>query len=216
MILVQCDFDDTITVGNVSAAIREMYGPEDWATMEKEFVSGKYSVEESNIRQFALVKADKKAIEDLVLGDVVVRYAFDEFVDYCHGVGIRLVVVSSGLDLYIDPTLVQLGLEHLEVHSGMAEVTPQGVSVEYTNPLGNVITRGFKESYVRYHKQEGNTVIYIGDGLSDIVPAEEADFVIARSTLEDHFRSRGLPYFSFDTFNDVGKHVEEIRQRIKE
>ena len=212
MLMVQCDFDDTITVGNVSVAIRDAFGTDDWSKMEEEYLSGVYSVEESNIRQYALIKAGKREIEEFVLGGVVVRYAFDEFVDYCQGEGIRLAVVSSGLDLYIRPIMDQLGFDHLEVYSGKAEVTPNGIEVSYTDNSGAAITRGFKESYVRHFRSEGHTVVYIGDGLSDRVPAEEADFVIARSGLEEYLRDSRLPHFSFATFTDVGKHVEEIRK----
>ena len=215
MLLVQCDFDDTVTIGNVSTSIREAFAPEDWTSMEEEFLSGKYSVEESNIRQFALVRADEAEIVDFVLGEVAFRYAFDEFVDYCQGEGIKLVIVSSGLDLYISPPLGQLGFDHLEVHSGKARVTPGGIDVSYVDPAGAVITKGFKESYVRHFKSQGNTVVYVGDGLSDIVPAKEADFVIARSTLEQHLRANDLPHYTFDTFDDVGKHVEEIRHELE-
>ena len=73
MLLVQCDFDDTITVGNVSEAIREAFAPDGWRAMEEEYLAGKYSVEESNIRQFAPVRARKEDIEDFVLGARGVR-----------------------------------------------------------------------------------------------------------------------------------------------
>ena len=210
-LMVQCDFDDTITVGNVSAAIRKVFGPEDLDDMERDYLSGKYSVEESNIRQFSRVRGTGEELEEFVLGDTVIRYAFDEFVDYCRGEGIRLAIVSSGLDIYIDPVMGQLGFEHLEVYSGRASVTTEGVDVAYTEPGGAVITRGFKESYLRHFKAEGYTVIYIGDGLSDIAPASEADFVIARATLEKHCQANDLPHYSFETFTDIGRHVEEIR-----
>ena len=213
--MIQCDFDDTITDGNVSQIIREAFAPPGWNAMEDEYLEGKLSVEESNIAQFALITADRREIEEYVLGAVVVRFAFDEFVDYCRGEGIRLVVVSSGLDLYIRPVMVQLGLNDLEVHSGKAETSPDGMKVEYTDPSGLELTRGFKESYVRHFKGQGHSVIYLGDGLSDQVPAQEADFVIARSRLEQHMSSNGLPHYSFDTFSDVGKHVEEIRRSAR-
>ena len=215
MLLVQCDFDDTISVGNVSIAIREAFGPGEWRRMDEEYHAGKYSVEESNIRQFALVPATAKDIEDFVFSEVVVRDGFADFVEYCRSEGVRLVVVSSGLDLYIDPTLRRIGLDHLEVHSGQARVNGTGIRVEYADPSGSVIVRGFKESFLRDFKRSGNTVAYIGDGLSDIVPAGEADFVIARSTLRGHLKAEGIPFYSFETFNDVRGHVEGIRQLIE-
>ena len=214
-ILVQCDFDDTVTVGNVSTAVRDEFCQVDWRTMEDEYLAGKYSVEESNVRQFGLIVADREEIEEFVVGDVVVRYAFDDFVDYCRGVGIRLVIVSSGLDLYIRPIMRQLGLEDLEIFSGSAEVASDGIRVEYSDPSGAPITSGFKESYLRHFQCQGNAVVYVGDGLSDIVPAQKADFVIARSTLREHLTGRGVSHFAFETFNDVGTHVEEVRQRLR-
>ena len=209
---MQCDFDDTITVGNVSVAIRSAFGPENWRDMEDDYNAGKFSVEESNIRQFGMVTASRREIEEFVLGDVVIRYAFDEFVDYCQGEDVRLVVVSSGLDIYVSTIIGSLGFDHLEVHAGTTQVTPQGLRVSYSDPSGAGITVGFKDSYVSHFKAPGHTVAYIGDGLSDQGPAGLADYVIARDGLADHLDSIGKSHFTFDNFNEVGKHVEEIRQ----
>lgn len=215
LLLVQCDFDDTITDGNVSVAIREVFGPDGWRSMEREFQDGKFSVEESNIRQYALLKASQKDIEDFVLGDVVLRFGFEQFVEYCRAVEIKVVIVSSGLDLYIDPVIQPLGYDDLEVYSAQAQVGEDGITVSYKDPSGAALTRGFKESYVRHFKKQGHTVVYVGDGLSDIVPASEADYVIARDTLEEHSRANGLSYHSFETYEDVAKRVEEIRKLVQ-
>ena len=214
MLIVQCDFDDTVTVGNVSTAIREIFASGDWRSIEEEQRAEQISVEQANIRQFAMVRADRKEIEDFVMGEVVMRYAFDQFVDYCSGQEIRLAIVSSGLDLYIKPAFDQLGFDELEVYSGHAEVTPEGVQVSYTDPYGTILSAGFKESYARWLKRDGDTLVYIGDGQSDIKPAGEADYVIARSTLAEHRDRLGLPGYTFDTFDDVGKHIEDIRKRM--
>ena len=214
MLVVQRDFDDTVSVGNVSTAIRQEFGPEEWVAMEREYHSGAYSVEESNIRQFALVNETEERIAEFVTSTVKVRDGFAEFVRYCRREGLKLVVVSSGLDLYINPVMDQLGFDHLEIRSGKATFASDGIHVEYRDPSGAATTRGFKESSLRHFKEQGCTVIYVGDGLSDIVPASEADFVIARSTLEEYFKSRNLSHFRFDTFAEVVRHVEEIRKQI--
>jgi 2-hydroxy-3-keto-5-methylthiopentenyl-1-phosphate phosphatase len=211
VLLVQCDFDDTITVGNVSVLIREAFADDDWRQMEEEYFAGSYSVEESNIRQFALVRATKVEIEELLAARVVVREGFEGFVRSCQSDGIKLVVVSSGLDIYINPVMGRLGLAHLDMHSGTADYTGSGIHVEYNDPWGRPLTRGFKDSFLRYFKERGHTVVYIGDGLSDIAPAAEADFVIARSKLKRHFDDNAMPVREFATFEDVGRHLEEIR-----
>ena len=49
MLTVQCDFDDTITDGNVSTAIREAFAPDGWTSMEEDYGAGKYSVACSSV-----------------------------------------------------------------------------------------------------------------------------------------------------------------------
>lgn len=210
--LVQCDFDDTITVGNVSTAIRTAFASDEWRGHEENYLAGKYSVEESNIKQFPLVKASVREIEDFILAKVVIRDGFAEFVDYCQRTGIQLVVVSSGLDLYIEPIMRREGIENLEIHSGKAKPSRYGIQVSYTDPSGFTIKQGFKESFVREFKRRGHSIIYIGDGLSDILPATKSNYVLARSTLEQHFESNNLPHYNFHSFEDVWQRVDEILQ----
>ena len=212
MLVVQCDFDDTITVGNVSTLIREAFAPEDWVDMEREYYAGRYSVEESNIRQFARITASQAEIERYVVQRSRVRPGFVPFVEKCRQAGIRLMVASSGLDLYIRPILASVGLGELEAYSARATVTPAGIHVSYSDASGSAIDRGFKESHVRNLKAGGDTVVYVGDGASDVVAARESDHVIARSTLERHFAANGLPHYTFQDFTDVWRHVEAIHQ----
>ena len=59
-------------------------------------------------------------------------------------------------------------------------------------------------------------MVCVGDSRSDIVAAEEADFAIARSELEMHLREAGRPYQSFESFEDIAKHVDKIRVLVAE
>ncbi|MCH8061535.1 MAG: HAD-IB family phosphatase [Chloroflexi bacterium] len=214
MIVVQCEFDDTVTAVDLGYGLREAFAPDGWTAMEEDFLAGRCSPEENIARQFKLIKASKQDIEDFVLGNVVLRPEFGEFVDYCRGVGLRLVIVSSGLDIYINLILGLLELEDLEVHSGKATIGSNGIDVVYSDPDGERIESGLKEAYVKHYKEAGHTVVYVGQGLSDVAPAEAADFVIARSSLAEHLTEQGRPYDKFDTFQDVGKCLEEIRKQL--
>ncbi len=214
MIVVQCEFDDTVTAGNLGFGLKEAFAPDGWTAMEGDLQAGRCSIEENNSKQFKLIKVSRQEIEDFVLGNVVLRPEFDEFVGYCRGVGLKLVIVSSGLDIYIDMILKLLDLEDLEVHSGKAALGPNGIEVTYSNPDGKRIESGLKEAYVNHYKEAGHTVVYVGQGLSDTAPAEAADYVIARSSLAERLTEQGRPYHNFDTFQDVGKRLEEIRQEV--
>ena len=211
-LLVTCAFDDTITVGDVSEAVMDEFCTADWRALAKEYLEGLCSVEEISVRLYELTSATRYEMGQMVLGGVVIRSAFGEFVDYCRGEDIGLAIVSSGLDLYIDPILRQLDLGAIDAFYGRAEVRVDAVSVSYSDPSGASITSGFKESYVRHFRSLGHTVVYVGAGLSDVSPAIAADFVIARSTLRDILVDREVPHRTFETFNDVGSHIEEIRR----
>ena len=206
---VQCDFDDTITTGNVSQALREAFASGQWKRLEAQYAVGQFIVEKSNRQQFALVKASKEEIQEYVSRTVVVRPGFSQFVDHCREVGIGFTIVSSGLDLYIEAILCKLGLPGLERYSGRGRVTAHGITVDYIDPWGVDHEEGFKLACLGYLKQRGQPIIYIGDGLFDIAPALEADYVIARDSLERHFDSMSLLHFTFDTFYDVQQIVKE-------
>ena len=190
MYTIQCDFDDTITVNNVSEELRKTYTSEEWRGIEDGYKAGQFSVEESNRRQFALIQATEERTEQYVIRTTLVRPGFSAFVKYCQGEGIQLAVVSSGVYLYIDPILRDLGLGDLERYSGTGRVGNHGVTVRYADPFEAPLEEGFKLAHLLFLKQRQRPVIYIGDGASDIASATVADFVIARSALAEFCRSR--------------------------
>lgn len=216
MLIVQCDFDSTITMGNINTGIKEAFGADNWLEIEAEYDSKQTTAEQNTIHQYGLINASEDEIREFVKGDVVVRFSFDEFVGHCDGEGIRLVIVSTGIKTYIDVILDMLDLTHIEVHAGSADFTEAGINVTYNDPYGNMLGSGLKESWTTHFKDEGHTVIYIGDGPSDEDSAQKADYVIARAELADIMDQRNLPFHRFDNFEDVGERVEEIRQELKE
>lgn len=213
VLIVQSDFDGTITVDKTSTGIKEEFGSEGWQALESEYHAGNRSVEENNVLQYALVRASENDIADYVNREVVVRDGFQEFVAHCEDWGLRFVIVSSGLDAYINPTLKKYDIENLETHSGDASFDSGGIQVKYLDPNGKAITSGFKESFVRYFKSKGHTVVYLGDGLSDVGPAKEADYVFARSDLRTNLAQQGAPHYTFETFNDVIEQIGVILKR---
>lgn len=210
MLTIQCDFDDTITVHDVGAALLEAFGPRNWRQIEEEYKSGLISVEEEIRSQFANMGASQKEILDFVARTAEIRPGFSQLVDYCREEGIRFVIVSNGLDLYIEPILLKLGLADLERYSGQARMTSQGIAVDYIDPTGIPVEKGFKAAWLRHLKAAKQPVVCIGDAISDIPPALEADHVIARSVLLDHFQRHRLPHFTFETFYDIRHHLQSL------
>ena len=210
MFTVQCDFDDTIVTGNVGRSLLNAFASAKWRAIENLYSTGEITVEEANRREFALLNVTKQTIEDHVFETAELRPGFPEFLEHCASTGLNFSVVSNGMDLYIEPALRSLFSSMAQIHSAHGKITENGISISYLDPYGIDCKNAFKLSWLRYFKSQGQEVIYIGDGKSDISAALEADYVIATSSLEDYFRSERLNYFEFKDFYDVRQAIDRI------
>jgi 2-hydroxy-3-keto-5-methylthiopentenyl-1-phosphate phosphatase len=206
--LVQCDFDGTITEEDTSFFLLDTFAQGDWRRLLQEYKEHKISVGEFNTRAFAMVKADKATLLGALKGKVKVRAGLQELVNYCLRRGFRLVIVSNGLDFYIEAVLKELGLKNIEVHAAQACFHPEGMEVQYVGPDGKRLEDGFKEAYTESFLKLGYRVIYVGNGDSDIVPAKYAHHVFATGELLAYCRENNIRYKPFENFIDAVRELE--------
>jgi 2-hydroxy-3-keto-5-methylthiopentenyl-1-phosphate phosphatase len=206
-ILVQCDFDGTVTEEDISFFLLDAFAQGDWRRLLRDYKEHKISVGEFNTNAFAMVKADKHKLLEALKDNVKVRAGLHELVNYCLGKGFRLVIVSNGLDFYVEAVLKDLGLGNIEVYAARASFHPEGMKVQYVGPDGKRLEDGFKEAYIKSFLKLGYRVIYIGNGDSDVAPAEYAHHVFATGDLLAYCRENNLKYKPFETFIDVVKEL---------
>ncbi|MDH5781743.1 MAG: HAD-IB family phosphatase, partial [Dehalococcoidia bacterium] len=166
------------------------------------------SVGEFNTKAFSMIRADKPTLVKALDSKIKVRAGFHEMVNYCRRMGCRLVIVSNGLDFYIEATLENLGLNNLEVHAAQASFHPEGMEVQYVGPDGKRLEDGFKEAYIQSFLNLGYRVIYVGNGDSDFAPAKYAHYVFATGELLAYCRDNKLNYKPFETFIDVVRDID--------
>jgi len=210
--LIQCDFDGTVTEEDVSFALLDTFAQGDWRQLLQQYREHKISIGEFNTRAFAMVKADEHRILESLQGGVKVRAGFHRLVSYCLGKGLRLVIVSNGLEFYIRVVLKDLGLANIEVHAAQASFHPKGMKVRYAGPDGKRVNDGFKEAYVQSFLRLGYRVIYIGNGDSDVAAAKHAHHVFATGDLLAHSKENKLNCKPFKDFRDVVKDLEHMSQ----
>lgn len=208
--IIQCDFDGTIAIENVSVLIREKFAIGNWRQVESDYTSGLISVEESNKRQFSLVREPREKLVAFARQNTTVKAGFLELVDYCRTADIDFAIVSSGLDFYIEAVLDNIGAPHLELHCARTSFGQDGVTVSYIGPDGNTVGKGFKQQYLSWLKQRAGRVIYIGDGLSDLEPARSADQVFATGTLHKLLDSHSVSHHTFADFHDVLRQIRSF------
>jgi 2-hydroxy-3-keto-5-methylthiopentenyl-1-phosphate phosphatase len=206
--LVQCDFDGTVTEEDTSFFLLDAFAQGDWRRLLREYKEHNISVGEFNTKAFAMVKADKPALLAALKGKVKVRAGFQDLVNYCRRKGFRLVIVSNGLDFYIEATLKDLGLKNIEVHAAQASFHPEGMEVQYLGPDGKRLQDGVKEEYTKSFLKLGYRVIYVGNGDSDFAPAKYAHYVFATGELLAYCRENNLNHKPFENFIDVVRDID--------
>jgi 2-hydroxy-3-keto-5-methylthiopentenyl-1-phosphate phosphatase len=202
-ILIQCDFDGTVTQDDISFILLDAFAKGDWRMINKQHSEGKITVGEFNERAFGLVRASKKAMLDYLKDKVKIRPGFQKLVELCQQKGIRFVIVSNGLEFYIKRILEDMGLYNLEYHAAETRFHANKLKVRYIGPDGSVVDSGYKEKYVNKYLNEGYHVVYIGNGSSDLSPARDAHQIFATESLLEHCQRTGLTCIPFTSFLEI-------------
>jgi 2-hydroxy-3-keto-5-methylthiopentenyl-1-phosphate phosphatase len=203
---VACDFDGTVTTRDVAEEILRKYTGDSWLSVEKEYRDGKIGSREALARQFALVRAGRGEIISFALKCAVVRRGFKSFVDRCRKAGIPFVILSEGLDFYIEPVLEKAGVD-AKFEANSAAFAGDRISIIFRDPEKKSPYTGVrKEARVIAFQKKGRKVLYIGDGYSDMDAARHADVLLARGALLK--KCGGIP---FKDFYQAKKVLEGLR-----
>lgn len=203
--VIQCDFDGTVTEADASFVLLDEFADGDWRRVLEEYKAGKIPVGGFNSRAFGMVKQEKKTLLDFLFSQdrLKIRPGFRELLGYCSQKGIEFVIVSNGLDFYIEAILQNIGVNSLKVCAARSRFSPDGMKVQYVGPDGRALDDNFKEAYTRLFLKRGYRVIYIGNGVSDMRPAKRASHIFATSDLLNSCRRANVSCTPFNDFNDV-------------
>jgi 2-hydroxy-3-keto-5-methylthiopentenyl-1-phosphate phosphatase len=211
--LVQCDFDGTVTIGDVGFMLLDGFASGDWRQWGKKYAAGEISVGYFNTKVFSMVTADRQTMLDYIKGRVVIRPGFREFVALCRQRDFRLVIVSNGLGFYIGKVLEDIGLATLEVYAADTDFCPDGLRVQYTGPDGTAVDSGPKNAYTDLFLADGYRVIYIGDGRSDFLPAQRCNAIFAAADaggLLPLCRRENVQCYPYTSFHDIINVMETL------
>lgn len=202
--LIQCDFDGTITEKDMGFMLMDAFADnKDWRHLLDDLRDGRISIGRFNTKAFSMIKHDKPTLSAFVRENVKIRPGFQDFLDICRKENYKFVIVSNGLDFYIEEILSHRGIGDVEVVAAKTFFTPDGIDARYFSPEGEQIQEGLKESYTSMFLKNGYRVVYIGNGISDAPPAEQSHHIFARESLADYCEGKKLEYTPFADFNDV-------------
>ncbi|MDQ0207977.1 2-hydroxy-3-keto-5-methylthiopentenyl-1-phosphate phosphatase [Alkalicoccobacillus murimartini] len=205
--IIFCDFDGTITTKDNIIAIMKKFAPPGWETIKDDILAERISIRTGVGQLFDLIPVEQKQdIINFVLAQAEIREGFSSFLEYVREKQIPLKVVSGGIDFFVQPILEPYGLlENLYCNgSDFSEKTivitwPHSCDKQCTNDCGCC-----KPSILRQFQDEDYYKIVIGDSITDLQAAKEADEVFAcDSFLLDKCRELQLNHSFFTTFHEI-------------
>lgn len=206
-ITIICDFDGTVSERDVGHNFFGTFimGKERWLDLIENWKLGLISSKECLEREMEWVEAGVEELDSFVSDEKLDPY-FKDFVDFCNRCEYNLLIVSDGLDYYIDLMLMKTGLGYLDYRANKL-VTSSSTLVDIKFPYYNSMECTMCGNCKRYHLEElkdgGFYTVYVGNGYSDRCPAQHADLVLAKGDLLDYCKMKKIDYVPFKNFRDV-------------
>jgi 2-hydroxy-3-keto-5-methylthiopentenyl-1-phosphate phosphatase len=205
---IVCDFDGTATTEDIGDHVALHFaGEENYRLAEDAYRAGAYPFRDLIQRIFGPITASREEIASFARRTAVLRPGFERFLEACRDGGRPFLVVSAGLDAYVEPVLALLPpplRAYIEVRTNRALIGPGGLRVEFHGSDCGFC--GFcKGNVVRELQAAGHKVAVLGDGSGDRHAAEAADAVFARrgSSLARWCAAKALRHEVFETFDEV-------------
>ncbi|MBN2070426.1 MAG: MtnX-like HAD-IB family phosphatase [Candidatus Krumholzibacteriota bacterium] len=208
---IVCDFDGTITVRDVGhhffgKFVRDRALWED--TLEK-WKIGLISSRECLLKELELIDAGREDLDRFIEKESFDPY-FKDFIDFCDRNDFEFVILSDGLDYYIDSMLMDRGFGYLDYranHVVFDEGKISNIEFPYFNTCDCTLCGNCKKFHLDQLKKKGYKTVYIGNGYSDRCPAEHADIIFAKDDLLSHCRQKKLDHVKFSNFRDVEREL---------
>ena len=111
---IVCDFDGTVSIGDVTDLLLERFGAPGWEELEAAWQMGEIGSRACLAGQIALLDASPAQL-DAAIDSIAIDPSFPAFVADARAIGIPLTVVSDGLDRAIRALLGRYGLADLPI-----------------------------------------------------------------------------------------------------
>ena len=198
--IVFCDFDGTITVEDLIVAVWRGFASDGWQDQVTEILSQRKPLKEGVAEIFAQVRtSEKDAIVEYAKRVVALRPGFQELLESCAEMHIDFLVVSGGIDFFVEPVMESFKPWIKRMYTIPADLSGDFIALQhpYACETCGICKARVMDEYLGAYR------IVVGDGVTDLHGARKADLVFARGQLSRLLGDEGIPYEPFETFFDV-------------
>jgi len=203
------DFDGTITEKDVGNGIFDRFLRPDllernWhEEVIEEWKAGRLSSLECLTQECRNTVVTEEELKE-ELENYTLTPGFVETAAYCRENDIELMILSDGLDYYIEYILGKYGLGDIAYRANHMYFTDGALGVEFPHSEQGCGKCGnCKRWHIDRLRSDGDRVLYVGDGYSDRYAIRSSDVIFARCDLAEYCRENDLPFHPFETFFDI-------------
>ncbi|RPJ10842.1 MAG: HAD family hydrolase [Deltaproteobacteria bacterium] len=213
-VVILCDFDGTISVTDMGYLLLNRFSRGDWEAIDQAFCAGKIGSREAYSRIAGIVRGKEEDILRFIQDHSEIDPHFVSFYRHCKARGIDVKIVSDGLDFYIRTLLALHNLSEIPYYANDALcLGDEGLHISF--PFFNEecgLCGTCKKRLVQIHREQYETVLFAGNGLSDRCGAREADFVFAKDSLYAHCVAQDIPCRFFESFGEV---LQDLEKKVR-
>ncbi|WP_457642033.1 MtnX-like HAD-IB family phosphatase [Persephonella sp.] len=211
--IVFSDFDGTITEKDVIISIMEHFAPPQWKKIHSDLMKGKIDVDVGIKKMFNLLQSEKKEeIINWCKKNVKIREGFKDFLLYLKEKNIPFIVLSGGLDFYINSILEPYENLISKIYSNKAIFTKKFIDVEFIYRCDDLCERncGICKRFVLNKYKDRYQLIYVGDGITDLEALKDGDIIFATGYLAKILKNLHINYNKYVNFYDIKIKLQEL------
>ena len=226
------DFDGTIFMQDTGHTLFDNFGcgPQRRAILAAQLESGERSFREVSDDLYASIDVPFEDGFEVMKTALDIDPDFRSFHEFCVNNSIPFNVISAGLKpvlrRVLDHFLGEEASNHIEIVANDADISADGSEWKavwkHDSDLGHdkalSITEYREGAKMRSDNGTIPMIVFIGDGVSDLPAAREADVLFARRglRLEEYCIENKLAHIPFDTFADIQREVIKIAKDDEE
>ncbi len=212
-IAICCDFDGTITLMDTGKALLSNLTKEDWQAVDKFVINCQIGTREALTKQWGMIEHTTWKEIFTIVDTMKIDPSFYDFYNWVIEKNLKFIILSDGFQKYINRILEsnKINTESFDILANDVDLVDNKLKLTFNTPECNHGCANCKYSHVLKLKEEGYKIIYIGDGLSDILPAAElADIIYARNNEDLAKKLEGDSRLQvFDAFSKIKKDIEK-------
>ncbi len=225
------DFDGTITLQDTNDFITDNYGfgGDRRHAIMQEILVDKVTFRDGFQDMVDSWKMPFTQVLDILRANITLDPGFKDFMRWARTNGVPVVVLSSGMIPVLRTLLSKLVgdelIKDIEIIANDTQLVPPGNSLEKANGWNikfhddsgfghdkSLTIRPYAEHTAKMPENERPTLLYAGDGVSDLSAARETDLLFAKEgrDLVTYCEREGVPFTTFSDWSTILATTKDI------